>query len=122
MINVDERKIIVHRGDTGEIAYSIDVTDEELYEFKVGDKIEFTVFEKNGYDKTPVLYKEIEVEKVCTEVKIPLTKKDMTIGEPQNKPKTYWYEISLNGVDTTNGYDYEEGAAELILLPAKGDE
>lgn len=122
MIEVDGRKIIVHRGDLGNICYSINISDTDMYEFQINDKIEFTVFEKNGYDKTPVLHKIVNVSKKGTEILISLTKEDTIIGEPSNKPKIYWYEISLNGVDTTNGYDYEEGAAELILLPAKGEE
>lgn len=120
MINVDGRTIYIHRGDKGTINYTIETTDEELYEFQLGDKVEFTIFEKKGYNKTPVISKIIDIEEITTEVEIDLTEQDTAIGEPSNKPITYWYEISLNGNDTTNGYDYEEGAAEFILLPAKG--
>lgn len=122
MINIEGRTIYVHRGDKGTINYTIQISDTELYQFKVGDKVEFTIFEKKGYDKAPVLNKIININKVSTEVEINLTEEDTTIGEIANKPITYWYEISLNGNDTTNGYDYEEGAAEFILLPAKGGE
>lgn len=116
-------RIFVHRGDRGSMTYSIEQTDGTDYQFQVGDLLEFTVFEKTGYNKTPVINKKIRVQEATTEVEILLTEEDTTIGEAQNKPVKYWYEISLNGNQTVNGYDYEEGALEFIVLPAKaGDE
>lgn len=115
-------RIFVHRGDRGSMTYSIEQDDETDYEFKTGDVLEFTVFERKGYDKIPVINKTITIEQPTTEVEILLTEEDTTIGDAQNKPVTYWYEISLNGNQTINGYDYEEGALEFILLPAKAGE
>lgn len=119
MLKIKDGIIQIHRGDKGVINYSIDLEDNTQYTFKLGDVVEFTVFEKKGYNKTPVIDKIIKITEESKEVEIVLTEKDTKIGEPQNKPVTYWYEISLNENNTINGYDYEEGALEFILLPAK---
>ncbi len=111
-------RIIVHRGDKGALYWNIELFDGSDYNFKVGDIVDFTVFEKKGYDKTPVINKTIEVSESSTKVEIDLTEEDTTIGEPINKATTYWYEISLNR-DVVNGYDYDEGPMEFILLPGK---
>lgn len=124
MIEVSEadgRTITVHRGDKGILAYSIPLSDTENFKFEKNDIIKFTVFEKKGYDKNPVLVKEVKVSEDIEEVLIELTSEDTNLGDISNKPVTYWYEISLNNNQTTLGYDKEDGAAELILLPAYVD-
>lgn len=124
MIGVSEddgRTITVHRGDRGILAYSIPLSDTENFKFERNDIIKFTVFEKKGYDKSPVLVKEVKVSENTEEVLIELTSEDTNLGDVSNKPVTYWYEISLNNNQTTLGYDKEDGAAELILLPAYVD-
>lgn len=118
----DGKTIRVHRGDAGILAYSIPLSDTENYQFQQGDTIEFTVFEKKGYDKAPVLSKEIAVEESCEEVLIKLDSNDTSLGEKTNKTAVYWYEISLNKKQTTLGYDDEEGAAEFRILPAYVEE
>lgn len=120
MLIIEDRTIKIHRGDEGTIVYDIFVSDSERYMFQIGDRINFTVFEKKGYDKNPILKKEILINEEKQEVEIVLNKEDTTIGESDNKPKTYWYEISLNNTQTTNGYDSNDGPAEFIILPAKG--
>ena len=120
MFKIENGTIYIHRGDSATFGYSIDVDEDTKYEFEVGDKVEFTVFQKQGYDKTPVIDKTITVTETTEEVDIDLTEQDTTIGDPANKPVTYWYEISLNGDNTVNGYDPDNGALEFILLPAKG--
>ena len=124
MIEVSEddgRTITVHRGDKGILVYSIPLSDTENFKFEKNDIIKFTVFEKKGYDKNPVLVKEVKVSEDSEEVLIELTSEDTSLGDISNKPVTYWYEISLNDNQTTLGYDKEDGAAELILLPAYVD-
>ena len=115
-------RIYTYRGDKGTLEYSIKQDDESLYEFQQGDKIEFTVFENKGYSKTPVLNKEITPTPGETSVNIELTATDTTLGEAENKAITYWYEIALNGDETVNGYDSDDGPLEFILLPAKAGE
>lgn len=119
IVDDDGRTIRVHRGDEGTIVFNIPLNETEFYKFQVGDIIEFTVFEKNGYDKTPVVEKKIEISKETENVDIVLTKEDTAIGQPSNKVSVFWYEISLNGIQTTIGYDEDEKAAEFRILPAK---
>lgn len=114
----DGRTIRTHRGDKGILAYSIPLSDTENFKFEKGDIIKFTVFEKNGYDKEPVLTKEVEIQEQTEEVLIELNSEDTNLGEASNKIVTYWYEISLNNNETTLGYDEDEKAAEFKILPA----
>lgn len=117
-ISEDGRTIFVSRGDAGTIKFSIPLSETENYEFQNGDKIQFRIFEKKGYDKGPLLEKEITVNSNTEEVDIVLTEEDTTFGPKINKATTYWYEIALNETKTTLGFD-ETGPAELILFPAK---
>ena len=116
MIEIEGKTIIISRGDSGTIKLTIPLSDTENYEFQVGDKVQFRVFEKKNYNNV-FLDKEINIEEITSVIDICLTEKDTSIGEIINKPVTYWYEISLNETQTVVGYD-DEGAAELILYPA----
>lgn len=122
MFRIEGDNIYIHRGDRATFSYDIDIGENTKYEFQPGDEIEFTVFSKEGYDKEPVLNKVVEVLETCESIDITLTENDTTIGARANKPVTYWYEISLNGDNTVNGYDPENGALKFILLPAKAGE
>lgn len=99
----------------------IDTLTMECYQFQEGDKITFNIYNKNGYDKTPLMSKEIFVAEICESVYFHLTEKDTTFGKPVNKPTIFWYDITLNDKLTVICYD-EEGAKEFIEYPAKGDE
>lgn len=122
MLTIEDRTIKIHRGDEGTIIYDIFISDTQHYIFQIGDKVKFRVFEKKGYDKRPILEKEILIDEEKQEVEIVLNREDTTIGESDNKPKICWYEISLNDIQTTNGYSSNDGPAEFIILPAKGGE
>lgn len=122
MLTIEDRTIKIHRGDEGTIIYDIFVSDTQHYTFQIGDKVKFTVFEKKGYDKRPVFQKEVIINEEKQEVEIIINSEDTLIGKSDNKPITYWYEISLNDVQTTNGYSSDDGPAEFIILPAKGGE
>lgn len=115
-------RIVTYRGDKGKLTYSIKNADDTDYEFQEGDEIEFTVFENKGYDKEPVLSKTITPTPGETTVDIEFTSEETIWGEPQNKAVTYWYEIALNGDETVNGYEKDDGPLEFILLPAKAGE
>lgn len=114
----DGRTIRTHRGDKGILAYSIPLSNKENFKFEKNDVVKFTIFEKKGYDKTPVLIKEIKIDNETEEVIINFTQEDTSIGNASNKVVTYWYEISLNDSQTTIGYDEEEGPAAFKILPA----
>lgn len=116
MIEIEGKTIRISRGDSATIKLTIPLSDTENYEFQVGDKVQFRVFEKKNYNNV-FLDKEINIEEITSVIDICLTEKDTSIGEVINKPVTYWYEISLNETQTVVGYD-DEGPAELILYPA----
>ena len=111
MFKITGSTIELTRGDSMAINFSI-----EGYTFKVGDRIEFRVYEKKGLDKEPLLFKEVVVDKSTQVVRIEASGTETKIGEIANKPVTYWYEIELNDTSTIIGYD-EDGAKELILYP-----
>ena len=90
------------------------------YQFKIGDKVAFNIYEKNGYNKEPLLKKEIIVKDESDSVDICLTEQDTTFGTPVNKETIFWYDITLNDNLTIVCYN-EDGAREFIEYPAKGD-
>lgn len=93
-----------------------------LYQFQVGDKVKFNIYEKKGYDVEPLLSKEVTISTASDECIINLTESDTTFGEISNKPVTYWYDITLNEDMTIVCYN-EDGAMEFIQYPAKsGDD
>ena len=91
-----------------------------LYEFQVDDKVTFNIYEKKGYDKDPLMTKEVIVSEITDCVDIPLSKENTTFGEQINKPTIFWYDITLNEKMTIVGYN-EDGEKEFIEYPAKGD-
>lgn len=99
----------------------LDTLNIVFYQFEVGDKIKFNIYNKNGYDKEPLMSKEVEVEAVTDSVDISLTEENTTFDKAINKPTIYWYDITLNNYMTVVCYN-EDGAREFILYPAKGDE
>ena len=114
-VGEDGRTLYIHRGDAGNLNYSIPLDENNNYKFVKGDIIRLSVFDRNSDFQVPV-------QEESTVVSIPLTSEDTNIGEPSNKKQKFAYEVSLNGVNTTLGYDEEEGPAILELLPAKGSD
>lgn len=111
MFKIEENTIHLTRGDKATINLTI-----QDYTFKVGDTIEFRVYNKRELDKQAILTKEVTVENEADNIDISLTSEETKLGEIVNKPITYWYEIELNDNQTIIGYD-EDGAKELILYP-----
>ena len=99
---------------------SLDTLSIVLYDFQEGDKITFNIYEKNGYNKSPLVTKETIVEEIVTSIDISLTAENTTFGSAVNKPTIFWYDITLNDDMTIIGYDENE-AKEFIEYPAKGD-
>lgn len=120
-MNIENKTININRGDSGNILIKVSISSTEFYQFITGDKIQFRIFNKGDYS-TPIKTKEVDISSNTTEVTIPLTELETTLGEIIDKPKTYWYEISLNEDKTLVGYDSTDGAAELILLPGYVEE
>nr|DAG39810.1 MAG TPA: hypothetical protein [Caudoviricetes sp.] len=89
------------------------------YQFKIGDKLTFNIYEKNGYNKEPLLKKDILISNECDSADITLTENDTTFGEAINKETVFWYDITLNDNLTVVCYN-EDGAREFIEYPSKG--
>lgn len=117
----DFNKKKLYDSNYNESIVSIDTLTIDYYQFQVGDKVKFNVYERKGYDKEPLLSKTINVLEESYEIEIPLNEEDTTFGEIPNKEVTYWYDITLNE-DLTIVCFNEEGAKEFIMYPAKGDE
>lgn len=111
MVNITGKTIEITRGDR--IGFYFSIKD---YTFKIGDRIEFRVYEKKGLNKQPLINKVFIVDEETDKVNITLTGDDTKIGDINNKPIIYWYEIELNNDNTVIGYD-EDGPKELILYP-----
>lgn len=126
MIALDEDRTTIHltRGDATHDEYNClaiqfplwDGEEETLYEFKTGDKLRFTVFNKKGYTQKEVLIKEYTIDTPTTTPKIVLTSEDTKKFELTNKKMTYWYDIVLNDDTTIIGVD-DEGAKKIIVYP-----
>lgn len=108
------KKIEINRGNRMTIALN-----NKLGNFKVGDKIKFSVVEKNHYENV-VLQKEFTVTEESASFNITLTRKDTKIGEIISKDKIYWYEVEYNGDTTLIGKD-SDGHKEFVLMPEAGD-
>lgn len=115
MLTIEGKQINITRGDTGTIKIKTK-TSSGYYTFSPNDVIEFKVYSKKAYQEQPVLYKKVILQEDTNEVEIDLTSSDTRIGDIENKPKEYWYEVQLNGNITLIGYD-EEGASIFNLLP-----
>lgn len=126
MIAIGEDQTTIHltRGDATGTDFNVlafqfpiwDGEEETPYTFQVGDKIRFSVFDKKGYTKIPILEKEWTITTATTTPEITLTSEDTKKFELANKRKTYWYDLVLNDTTTMLGYD-DDGAKKLIVYP-----
>lgn len=125
MLDIDGKNIAITRGNI--LPLTIDTTndvDGTPYEFQAGDVIRFTIMEKDNVENI-ILQKDFTIEEATTEANIVITATEMKIGELSSEAVKYWYEIELapdtDFTQTIIGYDMEEGAAILTLLPEGGD-
>ena len=121
MFKIENKTIHMTRGDEGTISIKVptDTTTTPItyYEFQPNDVITFTVKRKNGFNSEDyVARKQLIIDTATTNPLISLTREDTLIGEPINKPVTYWYELTLNDSQSFVCYD-EDGAKEFILYP-----
>ena len=116
----DSKSKILYDSNYNESSINIETLIMVCYQFKIGDKISFNIYEKNGYNKAPLLKKEIILKEESTSVDISLTEQDTTFGKSVNKETIFWYDITLNDSLTVICYN-EDGAREFIEYPAKGD-
>lgn len=125
MLDIKGKNIDITRGNILPLTVDSKQHDGDTpYEFQVGDIIRFTIME-SGNVKNVLLQKDFTVQEAGTEVNIVLTANEMKIGELSSEAVKYWYEIELSPdtdyTQTIIGYDLEEGAAILTLLPEGGD-
>ena len=125
MLKIEGKNIQITRGDM--LSLTISATndiDGSDYSFQTTDVIRFKVFEKANVENV-LLEKDFNVSEEATELIITMTSEEMKIGELIDSSKDYWYEIELNPdterTQTIVGYDMEEGAAILTLMPEGGD-
>lgn len=125
MLKIEGKNIQITRGDM--LSLTISATndiDGSDYSFQTTDVIRFKVFEKANVGNV-LLEKDFNVSEEATELIIAMTSEEMKIGELIDSSKDYWYEIELNPdterTQTIVGYDMEEGAAILTLMPEGGD-
>lgn len=127
MFKIDEETLTISlsRGDAATI--NVTANDGE-YQFAVNDVVTLNIYNQKGYTQAPVFSKSVEVTTAGTSVDINLVEEDTDFCPEINKPKLYWYDISLNGDNTFIGYEDKDsdnsGAKKFYILPAKmyGDE
>ena len=115
----DTKSKVLYDEGYNESSVLVDSLNMVCYQFQIGDKITFNIYEKNGYGKEPLMTKEVEVTEASDSVNIVLNENDTTFGNPVNKETIYWYDITLNKSLTVVCYN-EDGAKEFIVYPAKG--
>lgn len=125
MLEIKGKNIDVTRGNILPLTIDVKQTNTDTpYEFQVGDIIRFTIME-SGNVKNILLQKDFTITEPTTEANIVITANEMKIGELSSEAVKYWYEIELapdtDFTQTIVGYDMEEGAAILTLLPEGGD-
>jgi len=111
MYKIKNKIIYVNRGDKITI-HLVNNSDT----FRIGDYITFYICKENDLREV-LLEKRFNINENTDSVDLDFTSEEMKIGEPlKSQPKTYWYEIELNGNTTLVGYD-NDGPKLLILYP-----
>lgn len=125
MLEIEGKNISITRGNI--LPLTIDTKNKEgdsLYEFQIGDIIRFTIMESGNVENI-LLQKDFKITEPTTEAEIVITANEMKIGDISSEAVKYWYEVELSPdtdyTQTIIGYDLEEGAAILTLLPEGGD-
>lgn len=106
----ETKEITINRGDRGTI-----ILTNTLGNFKVGDKLKFSIIDKGNY-KNLVFQKTYTVTEEGTKFYLTLTSEDTRFGEIISREKVYWYEIDYNDGNTLIGYDKNKGK-KFVLYP-----
>lgn len=104
------KQMEINRGDRGTFRLSAKEGN-----FKVGDKIVFSIIERQNYNNV-VFQKEYIITQEGPTFDITLTKEDTTIGPIISNKVEYWYEVEYNGDQTLIGYD-KNRQKKFILYP-----
>lgn len=104
------KTILANRGDRGTIKL-INTNGS----FKVGDKIKFSIIDKDNYNNV-IFQKIFTVIEESSEFYLTLTGDNTRIGDIISKQVVYNYEIEYNDDRTLIGYDRFKGK-KFILFP-----
>ena len=109
------KTILANRGDRGTIKL-INTNGS----FKVGDKIKFSIIDKDNYNNV-IFQKIFTVIEESSEFYLTLTSDNTRIGDIISKQVVYNYEIEYNDDRTLIGYDRFKGK-KFILFPEAANE
>ena len=109
------KTIFSNRGDRGTIKL-INTNGS----FKVGDKIKFSIIDKDNYNNV-IFQKIFTVIEESSEFYLTLTSDNTRIGDIISKQVVYNYEIEYNDDRTLIGYDRFKGK-KFILFPEAANE
>ena len=117
MFKIDQKtkQIRLTRGDIASFIIKTKNDDGTLYTYTPGDTITLSIYEKKNLENLK-LQKSVEIQEPTQEAELNLTSEETKLDELINKPKDYWYEVSLNDEQTIIGYD-EEGPKLFTLYP-----
>lgn len=122
MFRIDKRTKTIYctRGDRVTIKLKC------KYGFNDGDKIKFSIVDKNNYNNV-LLQKMFVITGNVEETYLTFTEEDTRFYDVISKEKLFWYEIEYNGNQTVIGYenyidsedeeDVQYRAMEFVLLP-----
>lgn len=123
MFDIDSAKTIhITRGDIATVKFSAKFKTGDPYLFKENDIVRFTVVEKNHYESI-ILTKNVLVTADSEFVEVNLHESDTRIGDVINKPKDYWYEVTVNpdtAPQTIIGHD--TAGPKIFRLYPEGDD
>lgn len=117
MLKIEGKRIFLTRGDECTITFKLKPkTQNDEYALKTGDIVAFSIYNKKGFDKKPLLLKEVLIAEPTNTVDICLVSEDTKIGNIENKSVDYWYEVQINYNRTILGYD-SDGPKIFTLYP-----
>lgn len=110
----DNNHLYITRGD--DLLFDLQITDtnDKPYMFNKDDIVTFAIY-KNLKEPAVVL-ENFYAEDGDESIRIQIDSETMKIGELISSPRVYYYEITLNGVSTVQGYS-KTGKSILTLLP-----
>lgn len=117
------KQIQVNRGDSIDMNITARDTSGEPYSFQENDVVKFKISEAKN-EENVVIEKSIPILAETQSVHIYVSSDETKLGDYNNKPVKYWYEISIekpnSDVMTIIGYD-NDGPKEFILNPEAGN-
>ena len=115
---IDGTTISINRGNSLTFEYKIKNGDE-YYVFINNDAVTFSIYNAYCMDESALVTKTFYPSFGDTSVTISLTSDEMKIGDMNNLPIDYWYEITLND-ETVTGYD--DNGPKIITIYPEGKE